>query len=60
MICLIYVLAFHELNSQTPYEVYVALSPGMEEPRQYHPSIKPTTFPVRHLQRVWKYMNSTI
>jgi predicted transcriptional regulator of viral defense system len=40
VICLISALAFHELTTQIPHEVHVALPRGAEEPRLYHPPIK--------------------
>lgn len=41
VICLISALAFHELTTQIPHEVYVALPQGAEKPRLDHP---PTRF----------------
>jgi predicted transcriptional regulator of viral defense system len=40
VICLISALAFHELTTQIPHEVHVALPRGAEEPRLDHPPIK--------------------
>ena len=40
VICLISALAFHELTTQIPHEVHVALTRGAEEPRLDHPPIK--------------------
>lgn len=39
VICLISALAFHEITTQIPHEVYVALPRGAEEPRLDHPPI---------------------
>jgi predicted transcriptional regulator of viral defense system len=39
VICLISALAFHDLTSQIPHEVHVALPRGAEEPRLDHPPI---------------------
>ncbi len=44
VICLISALAFHELTTQIPHEVYVALPRGAEEPRIDHPPIKTYRF----------------
>jgi predicted transcriptional regulator of viral defense system len=44
VICLISALAFHELTSQIPHEVHVALPRGAEEPRLDHPPIKTYRF----------------
>ena len=44
MICLISALAFHELTTQIPHEVHVALPRGAEEPRLTHPPIKTYRF----------------
>jgi predicted transcriptional regulator of viral defense system len=44
VICLISALAFHELTTQIPHEVHVALSRGAEEPRLDHPPIKTYRF----------------
>lgn len=41
VICLISALAFHEITTQIPHEVYVALPQGAEKPRLGHP---PTRF----------------
>ncbi len=40
VICLISALAFHELTTQIPHEVHVALARGAEEPRLDYPPIK--------------------
>jgi predicted transcriptional regulator of viral defense system len=40
VICLISALAFHEITTQIPHEVHVALQRGAEEPRLDHPPIK--------------------
>ena len=44
VICLISALAFHELTTQIPHEVNVALPRGAEEPRLDHPPIKTYRF----------------
>jgi len=41
VVCLISALAFHEITTQIPHEVYVALPQGTEKPRLDHP---PTRF----------------
>ena len=40
VICLISALAFHEITTQIPHEIHVALQRGSEKPRLNHPSIK--------------------
>jgi len=40
VICLISALAFHELTTQIPHEVYLALPRGMEPPRLDHPPLR--------------------
>jgi len=44
VICLISALSFHELTTQIPHEVHVALPYGAEEPRLEFPSIKTYRF----------------
>jgi predicted transcriptional regulator of viral defense system len=44
VICLISALAFHELTTQIPHEVHLALPRGAEEPRLTHPPIKTYRF----------------
>ena len=44
VICLISALSFHELTSQIPHEVHVALPSGAEEPRLEHPPIRTYRF----------------
>lgn len=44
VICLISALAFHEITTQIPHEVHVALRRGAEEPRLDHPPIKSYRF----------------
>lgn len=44
VICLISALAFHELTTQIPHEVHVALPRGAEEPRLDHPPINTYRF----------------
>lgn len=39
VICLISALAFHELTTQIPHEVHLALPRGAEEPRLDYPPI---------------------
>ena len=40
VVCLISALSFHELTTQIPHEVHVALATGAEEPRLDHPPIR--------------------
>jgi predicted transcriptional regulator of viral defense system len=40
VICLISALAFHEITTQIPHEIHVALKRGAEKPRLNHPPIK--------------------
>jgi len=44
VICLISALAFHELTTQIPHEVHLALPRGAEEPRLDHPPIRTYRF----------------
>ena len=44
VICLISALAFHELTTQIPHEVHVAVPRGAEEPRLDYPPIKTYRF----------------
>lgn len=44
VICLISSLSFHELTTQIPHEVHLALPRGAEEPRLYHPPVKTYRF----------------
>ena len=44
VICLISALAFHEITTQIPHEVHVALQRGAEEPRLDHPPINTYRF----------------
>jgi predicted transcriptional regulator of viral defense system len=44
VICLISALAFHEITTQIPHEVHVALQRGAAEPRLNHPPIKTYRF----------------
>lgn len=44
VICLISALSFHELTTQIPHEVYVALPKGAEEPRLSYPPIRTFRF----------------
>jgi predicted transcriptional regulator of viral defense system len=47
VICLISALAFHQITTQIPHEVHVALQRGAEEPRLDHPPIKTYRFAVQ-------------
>lgn len=40
VICLISALSFHELTTQIPHEIYLALPRGAEPPRLEHPPIR--------------------
>ena len=40
VVCLISALAYHEITTQVPHEVYVALERGAEAPRLAHPPIR--------------------
>src|SRR5512136_2125126 len=40
VICLISALAYHEITTQIPHEIYVALERGTEAPRLTHPPIR--------------------
>ncbi len=40
VMCLISALAFHELTTQIPHEVYIALERGSEAPRLEHPPLR--------------------
>jgi predicted transcriptional regulator of viral defense system len=40
VICLISALSFHEITTQIPHEVYIALKRGTETPRIKHPPIR--------------------
>jgi len=44
VICLISALSFHQLTTQIPHEIHVALPRGAEEPRLDHPPIKTYRF----------------
>ena len=44
VICLISALAFHELTTQIPHEIHVALQRGAEEPRIDYPPVKTYRF----------------
>ena len=44
VICLISALAFHEITTQIPHEVHIALPRGAEEPRLDYPPIKTYRF----------------
>jgi predicted transcriptional regulator of viral defense system len=47
VICLISALAYHDLTTQIPHEVYLALERGMERPRLKHPPVRPFWFSPR-------------
>jgi predicted transcriptional regulator of viral defense system len=40
VICLISALSFHEITTQVPHEVYIALKRGAESPRIKHPPVR--------------------
>jgi predicted transcriptional regulator of viral defense system len=40
VLCLVSALAFHEIATQIPHEVYVALKRGAERPRLEHPPVR--------------------
>jgi predicted transcriptional regulator of viral defense system len=40
VICLLSALAFHELTTQIPHEIYIALARGSEEPRIDNPPVR--------------------
>jgi len=40
VLCLISALAYHEITTQVPHEVYVALERGAETPRLNHPPLR--------------------
>jgi predicted transcriptional regulator of viral defense system len=40
VICLISALAYHEITTQVPHEIYIALERGAEAPRLSHPPIR--------------------
>lgn len=44
VVCLISALSFHELTTQVPHEVHVALPKGAEPPRIQHPPVRPVWF----------------
>ena len=44
VVCLISALAFHEITTQVPHEVYLALPKGAERPRLSHPPVRPVWF----------------
>lgn len=44
VVCLISALSFHEITTQVPHEVYVALPKGAERPRLRHPPVRPVWF----------------
>lgn len=44
VICLMSALAYHEITTQVPHEVFVAVPKGTEAPRLAHPPIAPVWF----------------
>jgi predicted transcriptional regulator of viral defense system len=40
VICLVSALSFHEISTQIPHEVYLALGRGVEPPRLEHPPLR--------------------
>src|SRR5579864_3128104 len=40
VVCLISALAFHELTTQIPHEIYIALPKNQKAPRLVHPPIR--------------------
>ena len=40
VVCLISALAYHEITTQVPHEVHIALARGAEPPRLRHPPVK--------------------
>jgi predicted transcriptional regulator of viral defense system len=44
VVCLISALSFHDITSQIPHEVYVALENGAEEPRLDYPPVRTFRF----------------
>lgn len=44
VVCLISALSFHDITTQIPHEVHVALERGAEEPRLKHPPIRTFRF----------------
>lgn len=40
IVCLISALSFHEITTQVPHKVYVALAKGVKKPRLEHPPIR--------------------
>src|SRR5437773_1977244 len=60
VICLISALAFHELTTQIPHEVYIALPRGAEPPRLDHPPIRAFWLPRELWNSAWKCTSSTM
>jgi predicted transcriptional regulator of viral defense system len=44
VVCLLSALAYHDLTTQVPHEVYVALEKGAEAPRIAYPPVRPFWF----------------
>jgi predicted transcriptional regulator of viral defense system len=40
IVCLISALSFHEITTQVPHKIYVALAKGVKKPRLEHPPIR--------------------
>ena len=40
VVCLVSALAFHELTTEIPHEVYIALPPGVRQPRLSYPPLR--------------------
>ena len=57
--CLISALSFHELTTQIPHVVHVALKRGAEEPRLDHPPIQTYRFTGEAFAEGLKPMNKT-
>ncbi len=44
VICLISALSYHDITTQIPHEVFLALPKGAERPRLQHPPVRPVWF----------------
>jgi predicted transcriptional regulator of viral defense system len=44
IICLVSALAFHEITTEVPHEVYIALPPGINKPRIDYPPLRDFRF----------------
>ncbi|MFC1889370.1 type IV toxin-antitoxin system AbiEi family antitoxin domain-containing protein [Thermodesulfobacteriota bacterium] len=49
VVCLISALAFHDITTQIPHEVHIALTRGAKEPRLYYPPLRTYRFADRAL-----------